>query len=573
MNKKWLLHIITFIAFLIFIVLYSACASITEGSSTTFPSGFLGTWKKDDFGNTLTFTKTILQSSSQNYNCGFQSASGDFYVIKEIKSDTDSTINIKIENGNLEIDGDNGIDEDNWNGVWLKQSGTTHNILAQSKSSSEPSPQYWTGNGGKGLVIAVPAPSISGASQSDNWMPQLFQDLITGDMAKFSAMTVLDRRNESMILAEQQLSASGNYSDNDYIAMGRLTNAKYIVAGNILGVSSRYSVTFRINNTETNEIQASFNKQYLKADIESGLAAKEAVVELLTGMGVSLTATGESQLLAIQENSVRAQVRLAQGMTAEKNNNVVESLVYFQEALNADQGMSEASQRIQNFAQGSPGASIRERANWATAQKEKWEKIFNDLYSYANENLLIIVYDLSSFSDQFNARTNTVDITVTPGVKLIPNSTVLTVWKRIVDQWEQIKYLEENKSWTNSVSVKKMTRDMDDIRQRLGYDDEYYCSVSIGLYDDEGIRIAQTKGGGKFDIRYNKNLQILPQNRYFSNRPFNKVTFTMVKINDITDELHTKVDNNMTIARYGNESNIPSRIMSLSEYDEWVKKQ
>jgi len=107
----------------------------------------------------------------------------------------------------------------------------------------------FTGNGGKGLVIAVPTPTMTGGNQTNSWMPQLFQDLITADLPKYSAMTVIDRRNESLILAEQRISASGNYSEADYISIGRLTNARYIVVGNILVVSGRYSVTFRINNT------------------------------------------------------------------------------------------------------------------------------------------------------------------------------------------------------------------------------------------------------------------------------------------------------------------------------------
>jgi TolB-like protein len=122
--------------------------------------------------------------------------------------------------------------------------GTGSSGQASAGRTRTASGPLFTGTGGKGLVIAVPAPSMPGGSQTNSWMPQLFQDLITADLARYSAMTVLDRLNESLVLAEQQISASGNYSDDDYIAMGRLTNARYIVAGNILGVSGRYSITF-----------------------------------------------------------------------------------------------------------------------------------------------------------------------------------------------------------------------------------------------------------------------------------------------------------------------------------------
>jgi hypothetical protein len=474
--------------------------------------------------------------------------------------------------------------------------GKAKNTTNEEKPSSArnaPEPLF-TGNGGKGLVIAVPAPAISGCSQSDNWMPQLFQDLITADLARYSSMTVLDRLNESLVLAEQQLSASGNYSDSDYISIGHLTNAKYITVGNILGVSGRYLITFRINDTTTIEIQASFSKQYSREDIESGLAAKEAVLELLAGLGIELTAIGKQQLLARQENTVRAQVKLAQGMASEKNDSLVESLAYFFEALNADQGMKEASQHIQNFAQGLPGNSIRERANWAIAQKEKWEKVFNDLVDYVDNNLLIAIYDFSTIEDQFNARNNTVDITVKPGVKIISDSMVLTVWKFILDQWDSIKNKEENKSWANSLTVKSPLISRwaggsapEDIRRGIGKDplttDRSYYAI-INLYDDIGIRISQNAVRlSRGVIKYEINLQILPQERYFNAAPFQPVTFVRVKISDITDNLSAGVysiaygliyasDGLSLLSGSSPYGAVPARIMSKSEYDAWLKK-
>lgn len=443
-----------------------------------------------------------------------------------------------------------------------------------SSGSTRSAVSLYTGNGGKGIVIAVPAPIMTGGNDSNDWMPLLFQDLITSDIAKYSAMTVLDRLNVSMALAEQQLSTTGDYSDDDYASMGKLTNAQYIVAGSIRNVSGRYATSFRINHIETNEIKAVFNKIYHIEDIESGLAAKEAVRELLAGMGVELTAEGERQLLTIQERTVKAQVRLAQGIAAEKNNNVVQSLVYFHESLNADSGMREASQRIQTFAHGSPGASIRERANWATEQKAKWEKIFNDLTDYVQKNVYIVVYDFSTITDRFDARTNRVTITLTPGVKLIPDSSVLTVWKTVNDEWQKISAMEENKSWANSLSVKQTNVVV--VRSLIRF---YNNWTTVALYDKDGIRIIErqtnfpdtrinpsTSNG--LSIAYNNNLQVLPQKRYFDNIPYASVSFT-VPLKDITDELSAKPLN----TGHYTHGNFPSRIMTVVEWEQWLRSQ
>jgi len=87
---------------------------------TAFPSDFTGTWRRNDYNNTLTFSGKTLKSSSQSYTWNFVSETNNAYTIH---SDTSGTakINIRLLNGNIEISGDSGGGEDNWNGTWKKQ--------------------------------------------------------------------------------------------------------------------------------------------------------------------------------------------------------------------------------------------------------------------------------------------------------------------------------------------------------------------------------------------------------------------------------------------------------------------
>jgi hypothetical protein len=87
---------------------------------TAFPSDFTGTWRRDNYNNTLTFTEKKLRSSSQSYSWNFVSASNNAYTIQSEYGGT-AKINIRLTNGNIEINGDSGGDEDNWNGTWKKQ--------------------------------------------------------------------------------------------------------------------------------------------------------------------------------------------------------------------------------------------------------------------------------------------------------------------------------------------------------------------------------------------------------------------------------------------------------------------
>jgi len=86
----------------------------------TFPSGFIGKWKRDNFNNTLTFQATTLKSSSQNYTWTLNSISDDKYIIETGDYISDG-VTIKLVNGNLVISGDSGSGQDNWNGTWKKQ--------------------------------------------------------------------------------------------------------------------------------------------------------------------------------------------------------------------------------------------------------------------------------------------------------------------------------------------------------------------------------------------------------------------------------------------------------------------
>jgi hypothetical protein len=85
-----------------------------------FPDDFQGiTWIRSQYTNTLTFTENTLKSSSQNFFWKLQSVSGDAYTYRASNNSNNTpTITIKPVNGNLEISGDSGSGENNWNGTW-----------------------------------------------------------------------------------------------------------------------------------------------------------------------------------------------------------------------------------------------------------------------------------------------------------------------------------------------------------------------------------------------------------------------------------------------------------------------
>jgi len=94
-----------------------------------FPTDFLGTWKRDNYNNTLTININTLKSSNQNTNDYLQRISGDVYTIITHYGEQgtgEAAINIRLVNGNLVISGDNNISgEYSWNGTWRKLQSTS----------------------------------------------------------------------------------------------------------------------------------------------------------------------------------------------------------------------------------------------------------------------------------------------------------------------------------------------------------------------------------------------------------------------------------------------------------------
>jgi len=158
--------------------------------------------------------------------------------------------------------------------------------------------QYFTGDGGKGIRLAVLEPSGKGLSKgSDDWMPSLIQSSITGYFQKYSAMTIVDRQNIEKILAEQNQSMSGNYSDKDYISIGKLINARFILTGSVLKTPTAYMLELAVTDAESGLRKASYPpKPVSPAAIENLSAMKDASVDLLGQLGVNLTASALQEL-------------------------------------------------------------------------------------------------------------------------------------------------------------------------------------------------------------------------------------------------------------------------------------
>ena len=91
--------------------------------------------------------------------------------------------------------------------------------------SAASGPMY-TGTGGRNIRLAVLVPEIQGVVP--DYLPIYIQGLLINNIGKFSAISLIDRQNLNKIIAEQNLAASGRFSDRDFVSIGNLANAQAI---------------------------------------------------------------------------------------------------------------------------------------------------------------------------------------------------------------------------------------------------------------------------------------------------------------------------------------------------------
>ena len=229
---------------------------------------------------------------------------------------------------------------------------------------------YFRGDGGKGITIAVLEPTGKGLSDGEEWMLSLIQSSITGDFNRFSAMTVFDRQNLENIITEQVNSVSGNFSDNDYISIGKLANARYILTGSINRTANTYMFGLAVTDVESGIRKASVSpKSVTPESLENLSAVKNATEEILKQLGVELTDYGLQELKRpLTITRVQAETALAKGVVAQRQGTDVEALAYFMQSAGYDPRLAEAGNRLNSLSaaisSGNIGADTRNDLLW-----------------------------------------------------------------------------------------------------------------------------------------------------------------------------------------------------------------
>jgi hypothetical protein len=255
---------------------------------------------------------------------------------------------------------------------------------------------YFNGNGGKNIRFAVLAPTGHNLSENEQWLLAFMQGTLTSDFKKHSAMTVIDRQNLDKILENQFESASGDFSDEDYISIGNLTNAQYILVGSITKTQpNAFLINLSISDASTGELKASYPPKNCTLYELQGLSViKNASEELLSQMGISLTDAGKQSLHRISESSISAETALSKGIYAQKNGTMGEALSYYYNAVSFEPSLAEAKRRLSVLSTDISSGNIGQSARNAIAYRNAWKNILAECNDFLNKHILFeIVYD------------------------------------------------------------------------------------------------------------------------------------------------------------------------------------
>jgi len=268
------------------------------------------------------------------------------------------------------------------------------------------------------------------AEQEQSLLP-LIQSTVIGVFQRFSAMTVFDRQNLENILSEQRLALSGDFSDDDFISIGRLTNARLVVFGSITALAGNYFLELAVTDVETGERRASYPPTQISLLALRDLSAiRHASADLLAQLGVNLTESAAQELLRDEDSArIQAENALAMGIAAQRHGTGVEAIAYFFQAAALDPAMREALSRASvvsaNVAAGTMLAGIQNRMQ----EYRDWHAVLEAASIFYSTNLPYeLLYDVRIRNEGINFARGTADFSI--AVSLQPRA---EAWQTISD--------------------------------------------------------------------------------------------------------------------------------------------
>ena len=271
---------------------------------------------------------------------------------------------------------------------------------------------YWTGGGGRGASIAVFNMSSHGLSADEQHIPLKIRGALVEAFNRYSAMDVMD-----MVVLEQLIrdGESDFYADNnEIIQMGRVVPSRYQLRGNIHRTPAGVSVQFNVVQASNARQTATFTDSFLITQIDDLSGIRRASGELLTQMGIRLTAAGQEALTRpASASQIQAHDALARGISAQRLGTEVTALSFYLMAAAFDPGMAEAVSRrnilAADISSGNIGEDIRNDIHWRDQWVTRLAEANAFFVSHMENPPFYIVYSIDLDHQRTDFHANTAD--------------------------------------------------------------------------------------------------------------------------------------------------------------------
>ncbi|MCL2063793.1 MAG: CsgG/HfaB family protein [Candidatus Cloacimonetes bacterium] len=313
-------------------------------------------------------------------------------------------------------------------------------------TQAEVSP-FWTGDGRSGITITVYEIGGVGLTEDDQILLPLIQSTITGIFRHYSAMTVFDQQYIENILRQQRLSLSGDFSESGAMEIGRLTNAQFVVFGNLTKIGNNFNLSLAVSNVTTGERVASFiPTQVSLQSLRDFSAVREACRDILLQLGVNLTERSIQDLSRAEDNIalIEGAEAFARGRVLDMRGDTVEAAIFYFQAANSDPTLLDAVQRVSvissAISDGSLGFSVRNRFR----EHDAWRDLVQEIRTfYQNHYPYTFTYmpDVEMRSVYINFQNRTAAFNI--GIRLEPSDD----WKTINEWRRGLRNAQGNDNW------------------------------------------------------------------------------------------------------------------------------
>jgi hypothetical protein len=281
-----------------------------------------------------------------------------------------------------------------------------------------PTNPYFTGEGGKGMSLAISIPQSQGLNANQSYIPTLVQGILAANLSKYSAISVLDRVSLERVINQ---TLDPTFEDNlDIIRLGHVAQVGNWLTGNIIKTSIGYTLQINITETTSNGITiASHTGNYTVVQFDDHSAINIASLALLEQIGVQLTLRAKNELeQANTSQQINARIALSQGIVAQQHGTVVEALSYFYEATAFDPTVLEAANRASVITVAITSGNIGENVRNDIQHRNEWLKILREAANFFKTHPPYeIIYDPALIEGNINYSNETVDIYLNLGIR------------------------------------------------------------------------------------------------------------------------------------------------------------